>query len=303
MIGTDTQKKQTRGLRTSDSERGLHTSLEENIPHLTDTRPFSVHHTLVREDVEPALYLHCHKEMEFLLLKRGSISFSIEGTERNMEAGDAVFIPSNLLHSARTLKKEECEFFAVVFDAGMIMDSSSYGYFPAVPIDFYLEMEVLHRSPDREAIEALERIFAAIDRPAKECELMIRGQLMTVWQCIYNKHLSGYADDYSRSLSAVRRAVELMDSRYTDALTLEEIAQAAGMSEGYFCRVFKAQTGFTPFEYINRQRIARSCEMLKDSGKRIADIAIECGYNNISYFNRTFAKFLKVSPSEYRYKL
>ena len=74
------------------------------------------------------------------------------------------------------------------------------------------------------------------------------------------------------------------------------------MSEGQFCRFFKSQIGMTAIEYLNYYRIGVACDMLKDGILPISEIATECGYNNISYFNRTFRKYMHCTPGEYRVK-
>lgn len=89
---------------------------------------------------------------------------------------------------------------------------------------------------------------------------------------------------------------------YGESITLNELAELAGLSEGHFCRLFKRFTGATPIQYMNRRRIAKSCEYLSRTNKKIADIATLCGYNNISYFNRVFLSFMGGTPSAYHRK-
>ena len=96
------------------------------------------------------------------------------------------------------------------------------------------------------------------------------------------------------------RSMDYMQEHYQEALTLPLLAGISGYSESYYCHNFSTFTGSTPFEYLNRIRIVKACELLNSSDKKITDIASLVGYNNISYFNRTFVKIMGFTPSSHR---
>ncbi|MNJ63181.1 Regulatory protein SoxS [compost metagenome] len=75
------------------------------------------------------------------------------------------------------------------------------------------------------------------------------------------------------------------------------------MSEGQLCRFFKSMTRQTPMDYINSYRIRQAVELLREPDRKISDIALEVGYDNISYFIRVFRKAMNCSPSEFRKRL
>lgn len=72
------------------------------------------------------------------------------------------------------------------------------------------------------------------------------------------------------------------------------------MSEPNFYRTFKLTFNMTPVEYIHQQRIALAARLLKTSNRCLADISIECGFNNLTYFMKMFRRETGVSPSIYR---
>ena len=134
------------------------------------------------------------------------------------------------------------------------------------------------------------------------CELSIQGRLFVCWQELYNLHLSKLSEtpeDNSLSKNLIR-SMDYMQEHYQEALTLSLLAGISGYSESYYCHNFSTFTGSTPFEYLNRIRIVKACELLNSSDKKITDIASLVGYNNISYFNRTFVKIMGFTPSSYR---
>ncbi len=95
-------------------------------------------------------------------------------------------------------------------------------------------------------------------------------------------------------------AVRYIESNYTESFSLDWFVGKCAMNVSDFSRRFKERAGCPLFEFINRQRVARACALLKSSGLSIIDIAEAVGYNNLSFFNRYFLRIVGVSPREYR---
>ena len=100
---------------------------------------------------------------------------------------------------------------------------------------------------------------------------------------------------------AVLRAVELMRRRLADSLTLEELADVAGLSPFHFARQFKAATGHPPHDYLVRLRVDRAQELIRHHGREwtMAVIAQETGFADQSHMARHFKRVLGVSPREF----
>ena len=77
------------------------------------------------------------------------------------------------------------------------------------------------------------------------------------------------------------------------------LAEHANISVYHLSHIFKQSTGQTPIEYLNQYRLIMSADMLKSSDYSIMQIAFECGYNNVSYFNRAFKAKYGITPKEY----
>ena len=73
------------------------------------------------------------------------------------------------------------------------------------------------------------------------------------------------------------------------------------MSQNYFCKLFRDVTGETPVEYITTYRLEMASEMLL-SGAKVTDVALDCGFNDLSYFIHIFKKNLGISPKQYAKK-
>ena len=100
--------------------------------------------------------------------------------------------------------------------------------------------------------------------------------------------------------AAVSKAREFIDRALADPLPLSLVARHAGLSESHFCRVFKESTGLTLTDYVNRRRIEWAKKELLRPEVRVSEIAFQIGYQSLSQFNRSFARFTGSSPTHFR---
>ncbi len=98
----------------------------------------------------------------------------------------------------------------------------------------------------------------------------------------------------------VRKVEEYIDANFKQEIRLQTLANLAGMTASAFSRFFKLRTGKTVQEYIIDVRIGHAARELVDGKMSIAEICIDCGFNNISNFNRIFKKKKGCSPSLFR---
>lgn len=281
----------------------------ENIVHRTDSRPFSLYRTVVEKGEPCALYLHCHSEAELFYLEQGAVDFQVEGRSFSLEAGEGIFIPPAQIHSAvnRTDPAAVCCHRAVVFDLKLLEQSlppRCQNYF--APLQLRRPdciFPITADQPDNaRLLMLLPAIFSLQEPELERYELSLMGSLLLCWQELYNLCFSGLNADSSGSAlqDEIRKTLDFLQHNFANPVTLAELSKQAGFSESYFCHNFKSCTGYTPFAYLNRLRIVKSCELLAQTDKKITEIASLCGFNNVSYFNRTFYKMTGASPSAYR---
>jgi AraC-like DNA-binding protein len=103
-----------------------------------------------------------------------------------------------------------------------------------------------------------------------------------------------------RHASALRKAERFIWDNYTRKISLQEIAQASGLSGPYFSSVFKEEMGENLSNYLNRLRVERAMTMLTESEQSISDIAGACGFEDQSWFSKIFKSFTGVTPGKYR---
>ena len=116
--------------------------------------------------------------------------------------------------------------------------------------------------------------------------------------------LSEVAPDNNQILNPnsrrIDKAFEYMNMHYQKQITLKELAQLVSMTDVSFSRFISKRTGNTFVDTLNEIRLAHATRMLIDTNLPIADISVNCGFNNISNFNRIFKKKKLCTPKEFR---
>lgn len=98
----------------------------------------------------------------------------------------------------------------------------------------------------------------------------------------------------------IEKIIAYLHKNYTRTITLNEIASFAAMNPAAFCRYFKANTDKTLKEYILDMRIGYACKLLAAEDINISQLCLECGFESLSHFNRSFRKHTGMSPTEYK---
>ncbi len=313
---------------------------EEKQRHGTVALPVGLHKLQYPEGTEVIFYLHWHQEFEFLVLTEGEILFTIEDREYRLVAGDFVFINSNLLHSAKSVGRKACTFFAVVFSYEALDDDMQSAFAkkyirPILNGRFQLQeylswrtgadgkaaepaLEPGHEMPGwqrrfseqlmqrqadwhQEVVYLLAQISRCPEHELERHELLVRSTILSVWNLMYEHGKSIRKNALEEQIpERLEIVIQYIKENFAYEVTLKELADLIPMSEGQFCRVFKKNFKLSPMQYILRYRILQSCRILQETDKKVGEIANLTGFNNISYFNKVFLRTIGCTPKEYR---
>lgn len=283
--------------------------LKENVTHVTLNRPYSIHHTHIPANTMLVLYQHWHEEIEFLYVDQGELELVIEDTHLHLRAGEAVLIPQNLLHYALNTYDKEISFYAFLFSPVLFTEAFSHASYARFvqPLTHHGSLYICQLVPrhqwQNEALILLKKIISFYNREdISSWELELHGLLYQLWNLYFNHHIRriDLSNAYIKLHHKLKLSMQYIHDHIYSDLSLELLASQASLSKSTFCRYFKQLTGLSPFTYIVQQRIRKSCEALLNSESKITEIATQCGFYNISYFNRAFLQYMKCTPSEYR---
>jgi len=96
------------------------------------------------------------------------------------------------------------------------------------------------------------------------------------------------------------RAKDLADARYSEPLTVDDMARAAGLSRAHFSREFRRAFGESPHVYLLTRRLERAAALLRTTDHTVADICIAVGLDSIGSFTTSFSRMFGRTPTAYR---
>lgn len=171
-------------------------------------------------------------------------------------------------------------------------------------LNIYHEIErisgnTLHSREPRRIENSLFRVFYAIcgKSPLAESGLSLELYKLLVELLSTVNPSEGQTERYDRLITEVK---EYVADHLSEKLNVQKLAEQVYMSSTHFSRVFKHQTGFTPYEYIMISRMNRAKELLHQTDLSIAQIAYASGFNSESNFIHSFSKNTGMSPKKFR---
>ena len=96
------------------------------------------------------------------------------------------------------------------------------------------------------------------------------------------------------------RAKDLADARYTEPLSVDDLAAAAGLSRAHFSREFRRTFGVSPHAYLLTRRLERAAALLRNTDNSVADVCLSVGLQSVGSFTTSFTRTYGRSPTAYR---
>jgi AraC family transcriptional regulator len=172
------------------------------------------------------------------------------------------------------------------------------GIIAAVPGARRSDFERAHLPP----LPALARLLAEAEAVADDPERLEETamQLVGTVVSVLSGTKSGTDAPNTRDQRRITRALRHIEARCEEALSLDALARQAAMSPYHFLRTFRALVGMTPHQYVLRTRLHRAALLLRRTDQPVAGIAFDCGFGDLSTFNRRFKRVMGANPSDYR---
>lgn len=115
----------------------------------------------------------------------------------------------------------------------------------------------------------------------------------------FGYNINGGRKEYHHIIKAL---LDYSKLHYNQNITLQTMSKLYYINEKYLGKLFKDQTGYSFHQYLNNIRLEKSTSLLINSDDTILSVALKCGFNNVTYFNRLFLQNYNMSPKEYREK-
>ena len=284
-----------------------YTKLHENKKHGNYLLPLKLYQVKV-PDYLTDINIHWHEELEIVLITRGRGIFYIDLKPYTVTEGDFLLLNPYVLHSCSQYKQEEYEADTFVLNMSMLdtnHDSCSIKFINSIAENKVIFPFVI--KPDTPGYPLLKEYFskcktAYIDKH-KGFELELKAYLYLFLHTLFTNIPVEVPDPINVDdaiTDKIKIILKYIKENYTEQLTVKDMAEQLNFSEYHFMRFFKKHLGVTCIEYINNYRLDIAAKKLSTTNHSIMEIALETGFNNISYFNKLFKEKFKLTPKEFR---
>ena len=270
-----------------------------------DGFPISLERREPQELFEP----HAHEFAE-LVIVTGGRCLHVSGQDSwEMTAGDVFVIAGPREHEYRDL--ENLRLVNILYQPSQLqmglMDLPSMAGYHAL---FTLEPSRRNRQATKGRLhlngKEMTQISEWVDRLETELKarepgfgFMAMASFMQIIGQLSRIYGSSPSPD-GRALLRIGEALSHLERNIHREVNLEELASIAHMSQRSFLRVFLSATGTSPLAWVISQRINRACQLLRNTDRRVTEIAFDVGFNDSNYFTRQFRKLTGFSPRSYR---
>lgn len=262
--------------------------------------PFRLLHDPKLSDL---FYWHFHPEFELVYIEGASATRHVGNHISSYKESDLVLIGSNIPH--------------LNFDHGV---TTTYQK-EVLHIKPYFKTDFIQKTPELQSLEHLLELskygIAFFGNTKKEVGELLKTlytlspfdffmRVINILKLLSQSkefellHKKPFVNKYNKKeQDRIRTIYALIDERYQEKISVDEVAQLCNLTKPAFCRYFKKATGSTFIGFLNQYRISQAKRLLL-SGKNITEACYACGFESLSYFNRTFRKITDENPSDFK---
>jgi AraC-like DNA-binding protein len=244
--------------------------------------------------VQHAYPRHSHDYYVISLIESGHQTFTHKGTKYLTPPGGVILINPDVVHTGEAADEQGFELRSL-YPTTALMETAVLeltGRHQGLP--FFKDVRVDHRW----ATNSVLFLHKAISQGASIFEYESRS-IWTLAQLINQYADISFAEQrMGKEKEAVQRARLYIEERFKQGVSLNEIARHVALSPYYFLRVFCAEVGMPPYEYLESVRI-RHAQRLIETGKSLAEVAIEVGFSSQSHMTNRFKRIIGATPGQY----
>lgn len=247
---------------------------------------------------------HAHPEFEIVYISNGDGNRHISNSLTSYKGGDLIIVGPNLPHFgfSESLEEQHTEvviqltedFLGSHFlknpefeDIAGLMERTRNGLSFRGGFKHEIGNEMM-AMVDMKPLPRLLKLFEILDRMAHS----------TSFRMLHAEHMDFNVDSVDGD--RLQQISNFIKDRYQESLVVADVASDIGMTVPAFCRYFKKVTKKTFNQFLNEYRIGHARRMIRNSSYTLAAISLDCGFSNISNFNKQFKRITGETPSEFR---
>lgn len=279
----------------------LYPELRENKSHGTAEYPFCQYH--LRHFKRPFHYpVHWHKEVEIIYVRKGPLHVSIASENYIGESGAVYMINSGELHFMGS-EYSDLDYFSFLFPLEFISflsdDQLENQYLLPLRSGSCKSKTLFPTEAAPKAREICEKIAGLNEKSEFRKQIGTRILLLELLQLMIDSDMIIHDSSNNRT-DMNKELLSYIQQNFCSPISLRELSEVFHLSEKYISRYFKEQFELTITQYITHLRLSKARHLLAATTLPVTEIALQCGFSNVSYFIRTFKEFYHQSPLKYR---
>ena len=249
--------------------------------------PLNFHLDTLYPEQNYPVFPQWHEHLEILYITNGICAAKAGDILDTLYVGDLILFSPNCPHDLSALNTT-CEYYCITIDHKFCID---FG----IPIGKGQFSQIVKGG---EAAKCFLKIITLFKEKPSYYKQEVKSLCLQMVALLYREHDNGESYINSGNNSMIGKAIEYINIHFAEPITIEEISNHVGFSKYYFCRSFKKTTGTTLVNYINSLRCTNAKRLILSGQHNISESAIMSGFNNLSYFSRTYTKHIGHPPSE-----
>ncbi|UQB69512.1 AraC family transcriptional regulator [Epilithonimonas zeae] len=247
---------------------------------------------------------HYHPEIELIFVCGGSGKRQIGSNISYFSDGDLILIGSNLPHCGMTNENTNNDYEVVIQFPVDFLGSEFWQAKEMNKIAALLEAAKSGIVFGDEVKNALKTKMEALTEATSLTKLMILIEILDELSHTQDYKILNASKYYLQTQKEDNDRINVIfnyvKDHFKEQITLETVAELSNMTVPSFCRYFKKITNKTFTQFVNEYRITHSLKLLAEQPMSITEVCFDSGFNNFSYFNKTFKEHTQKSPSQYR---
>jgi AraC-like DNA-binding protein/mannose-6-phosphate isomerase-like protein (cupin superfamily) len=252
----------------------------------------------------PGLEPHAHpQDFELFLIERGSVEWWVEKELHRLPANHLYLNRPGERHGSVGRSFRPCGYLWIQLRLPVAISHAPALGALQQEIESFTRRSFVSSAPTREAFHALWELHRT---PPPHAEMALRAQLHLLLVRVAQDYRASLAEGATAASArksghtyAIRRAIRMMEARLTDIASIADLAVESGLGVTQFSERFLEETGFTPANYLRRQRIERAKALLVQGGQTLAAIAQDTGFSSGQHLATVFKQIEGQTPTAY----
>lgn len=276
--------------------------LHETKIHGTPDFPYIVYHGKM-PDFLVSFPRHWHDEAELIYIANGKMKITAWSHTCCASAGDIVILMPQMIHSLEQIEAQNAEYYNIVFHSSLFGNDSCFEKY-VKPFTTHTKTVPYYAQKGSPLNESMKPFLLSLIENRRSSytthEYLVKSNLFMIIHILNQYSRKSEENESALRFTKTKTVLYHIQNSYANPISVKDAAALCGFSESHFMKLFKELTGMSFTAYLVNYRLELAAKQLIETDLNIIEIAANCGFNNHSYFTRSFTKKYGITPVKYR---